>query len=91
MYENKLLFDNFNKDHENKVKQQIMDSTNLSDINAMPDIDDLELMNPKEEKEELRTYSVTIKNPNSRPKSSSFIDWRGQITKPNSATQKTSK
>jgi hypothetical protein len=93
MYENKLLFDNFNKDQENKTKQQLMDSTNLSDtdINAMPDIDDLELMNPKEDKEELKTYSVTIKNPNLRPKSSSYIDWRGQIKKPSSAVHKTSK
>ena len=98
MYENKLLFDNFNyirgQENANKTNQrQLTDSAHFIDVmNEIPDIDDLELLNHKtsdsNKQDYFPPYSVTIKNPNMRPKSSSIIDWRGQISKPDFKSSK---
>ncbi len=83
IYENKLLFDNFNKVKisVDKRANSVNEDEFNDDFNNMSDIDDLEILNPKLP-EDKKTYSITVKNSDSRPKSSSYIDWRGQISKP---------
>ena len=47
------------------------------------------IRNSNDETFKLPVYSVVIKKSSKRPKSSTFPDWRGHITRPNTGRSKT--
>ena len=73
MNENKLIMESLSKgtykvpEHDEKKTDY---STDIVSVNQSADF-----VNPP-------VYTITVKDPTKRPKSTSYTDWRGQISRP---------
>lgn len=74
--ENKLLLESYAAARKEIVEQEAAEKLEKLSLES-----DTEQINGP-------IYSITVKNPSRRPKSTSYTDWRGQISRPQTERKK---